>query len=138
MAIAKTKGFTIATKNYMTFNELKEAVSIEGVKPLFIDGQELKAEYVLSTILGRIWHSANVNKNKREADRGGVKLTIRRALALDLIDKDKALMLMLDPNKEEVGAIKALLPQEPKSEEPSEEDIELAIAQVLANKGQRA
>jgi len=96
----------------------------------------IPAEQVSREGYSRIWKSAVVVKNKREADGGGIMLTIQQSLASGAITKEEAFDIMVNKNKEKIAELKALLPTAEKSEEPSDGDIEVAINQYLAGKGQ--
>lgn len=120
----------------MNKTQLREMVTFEGVEPLKIQGEEFSKDFIKSTLLARIWRSATVVKNKRESDKGGIKTTILQAISEGLIEKEEGFDLVMTPNKEKIAELKEKLPSVEKSEEPTEEDIKIAITQVLANKGQ--
>ena len=120
----------------MNKNQLREMVTFEDVEPLKIQGEEFSQDFIKSTLLARIWRSATVVKNKRESDKGGIKTTIMQAISEGLIEKEEGFDLVMTPNKEKIAELKEKLPSVEKSEEPTEEDIKIAITQVLANKGQ--
>ena len=115
---------------------MRDSVVIEDVQSLTINGTEIPAEFVVSTFYARIWRSATVVKNKRENAGGGIKNTVSQALTLEKIDQTEALALMLTPDKARLAEIKAELPQVDKTDEPTVEDVKIAVTQVLANRGQ--
>ena len=120
----------------MNKEELKAFLTLEDVKPLKLNGVIIDEKVVRDTIISRVWRSAIVNKNKRQADKGGVKAVIASALKEGLIDKSQALDLILLGSKGEINALKEQLPKVEKSEYPSEDDIVKALKQIKENKGQ--
>lgn len=120
----------------MNTQQMRETVELTDVKPLKINGVEISAEVVKSTFFARIWRSATVVKNKREADKGGLKATVGQALNAELITAEEGLTILLTGDKEKINSLREQLPTVEKSVEPSEDDVKIAIQQVQANKGQ--
>jgi rRNA maturation endonuclease Nob1 len=121
---------------------IAQKLKISGESQIEINGVSLDRAYIEEMLINRIWKSANVIKNRREADNKSQKQIITEALQAELITSEQALELMLSQEKESVKEmLKTLsdkLPKTEKSEEPSEEDIDLSIALTLENKGQSA
>ena len=120
----------------MDFKELKSLVNIEVKEGAKIEGKTFSSEFIKETLYNRIWKSANVVKNKRQADKGGVKAIVSQAIKAKLIDASEALAIIMENDKESANALKEQLPKVEKDELPTREDLETAIKQVLAGKGQ--
>jgi hypothetical protein len=121
----------------MDITRLKTFATFTGVQPITVnDSNVLLAEYIVSTLYARIWRSAIVVKNKRESDKGGAKATIQQALTAGLIDNSEALNLLLATNTARMAELREALPHNAKTDEPTDEDIKIAVAQLIANKGQ--
>ncbi len=121
---------------------IAQKLKISGESSIEINGVSLDKTYIVEKLINLMFKNANIIKNRREADNKSQKQVISEALSLELITSEQALTLMLSQEKESVKeTIKALaekLPKSEKTEEPSEEDIELAIALTLEGNGQSA
>ena len=123
----------------MNFEQMKELITIEFIDDkLMIDGEEFSRELIEKNAYARIWNSATVVKNKRQADKGGVKATVLQAINEGLIEKEEGFDLVMTPDKEKIAELKEKLPTVEKTVEPTEDDIKRGKEQVQAGKGQRA
>lgn len=122
----------------MTFETFKSSLKISGTGTVTVEGVTIGAEELIKTITMRIWKSAQVVKNKREADKGGIKLVVSQALAAKLITKDEAFDIVMLGDKAKAAELREKLPKTEKTEDPSDEDVAVAIRQVTSGKGQSA
>ena len=120
----------------MTKKEIASKLIFEGDANLIINGQPISLDDLKETYFQKVYKTAMINKNRRESDNGGIKQIVQRGLTLNLLSKDEALDIILFNDKEKANEIKAKFPVSEKSEEPNEEDVDQAIATVLAGGGQ--
>lgn len=122
----------------MNYRELVNSTKIEVEGTAKVDGVEIPADVIVTTLYGRIWNSAQVVKNKREAVNTSIKATIGQALKMELITPEEGLQILLVGDKAKVAELRGQMPEVQKSKEPLAEDIEAGKQQFLANAGQRA
>jgi hypothetical protein len=122
----------------MNFNEFEAGLKIEGTGSVVVNGLTITAEELKQTIKMRIWKSAQVIKNRREQDKGGLKLTVSSALSAKLITEGEALQIILSNDKAKAQALAEKLPKTEKTEDPSADDIAMAVRLVASGKGQSA
>jgi len=122
----------------MQYKELEASTKIEVNGSAKIDGVEIPSDVIITTLYGRIWNSAQVIKNKREAVNTSIKATISQALASELITTEEGFDILMNGNKEKITELRAQMPEVEKSKEPTTEDVEQGKKQFIANTGQRS
>ncbi len=120
----------------MTKEEVFNAVKFEGISPFKLNGEEISIADVEQTYKSKIWKSAGVIKNRREATHGGINSVVGQALQAELITKDEALNIILMNDRTKMAEIKEQLPQTEKTKDPSQEDVKQAIILVKTGGGQ--
>lgn len=106
------------------------------VEAIEINGVTISSEVIIDTFKNKAWKSALVIKNRREAETGGLKSIVGRALTLKIIDANEGLAIILSNDKARAKTISEQFPETEKSDEPIESDVEQAIALVLSGGGQ--
>ena len=120
----------------MNKEQLKDLLKLTGESQINLQGEKIDSKLVYEIILNKVWRTAIVNKNVREADKGGIKAVVSKALNAKLIDANEALTIILTNDKSKTAELLKQLPQNEKTEEPNAEDIERAIVAFLQGKGQ--
>lgn len=121
----------------MSKNDLKKMISLEiNENEILFNGDKMAKDWMLEIIASKIYRTATVVKNARESDKGGIMATLNCAVSAGLIDAGQAFTIMSTKDKARVEELKKQLPKSEKDDEPSDEDIKLAISKVMAGAGQ--
>lgn len=129
---------SVMYNNDMTKENLSKLISLE-IKDdeIFFNGVQKSAEWLHDIAVAKTFRTATIIKNQRNrADGGSMKDILRTAVSLGIIDVPTAWEIDSTNDKARVAEVKAKLPEVEKDTEPSDDDIKIALARVMASGGQ--